>query len=143
MLPMAGRVVSVFFMLVLAVAVAACSDNKKPEATGDTNVFPKDYKHDIIITLRKLFEKNETVRVTDAFIFGPVLRPVGNEQHYVACLRYTAHGAQPGVIGRAERVAYFYRGELNQLIPANDQCVGVAYQPFPELNAVCMGKGCK
>jgi hypothetical protein len=139
---MAGRVVSVVFLLALAAAAAGCSD-KKPGATGDPNVFPKDYKTEIVDTLRKLFEKNDTVRVTGAVATDPVLRPIGSAQHYTVCLRYTAHGAQPGLVGQAERIAYFYGGELNQLIPAGDQCAGAIYKPFPELNEICLGKGCK
>ncbi len=43
----------------------------------------------------------------------------------------------------AERIAYFYGGHLNQLIEASkEQCGNAAYKPFPELEKVCLGKGC-
>jgi hypothetical protein len=139
---MDGRMAILCLLLAFAGAAVGCSDNKAV-STADTNPFPKDYKIEVVNTLRKLFEKNGTIRVTDAVVSDPVLRPVGNEQHYAACVRYTAHGTQAGMIGSAERIAYFYNGDLNQLIPASkEQCAGAVYKPFPELNNVCFGKGC-
>jgi hypothetical protein len=140
---MAARAVRLCFLLAFAAAMAGCTDNKSIP-TSDPNLFPKDYKTEIVNTLRQLFEKNDTVRVTDAFISDPALRPVGNEQHYAACVRYTAHGVQAGMVGNAERIAYFYGGQLNQLIPASkEQCGDAAYKPFAELNKLCIGKGCR
>ncbi len=70
--------------------------------------------------------------------------PVGKEQHYVSCVRYTAHGAVAGLVADATRIAYYYGGHLNQIVPASgDECARAAYKPFAELNAVCLGKGCQ
>jgi hypothetical protein len=138
---MARRAASLCLLSALALAVAACSSDSKPE---NPNQFPKDYKTEIIETLKKLFGSNYTVRVSGAQVSDPVLRTVGKDQIYTACVRYTAHGASAGEIGHAMRVAYFYGGHLNQLVEASqEQCGKAAYKPFPELNKYCVGTGCK
>ena len=135
------RAACLCFLSALAVALTACSSDSKPE---NPNLFPKDYKKEIIDTLKKLFASNDTVRVSGAIISDPALRPVGKDKLYTACVRYTAHGTSPGEIGHAMRVAYFYGGHLNQLVDASqEQCGNAAYKPFPELNKYCVGTGCK
>jgi hypothetical protein len=138
---MGRRAASLCLLSALATALAACSSNSKPE---NPNVFPTDYKNEIIVTLKKLFTSNGTARVSGAFVSDPALRPVGKNQLYTACVRYTAHGASSGEIGNAMRIAYFYGGHLNQLIEASqDQCGNAAYKPFPELDKYCAGTGCR
>ena len=138
---MRWRAAGLCLVAAFAMALAACSSDSKPE---NPNVFPKDYKKEIIDTLKKLFAGNDTTRVSGAVISDPVLRPVGQNQLYTACVRYTAHGATQGEIGNATRIAYFFGGHLNQLIPAEkDQCGNATYKPFPELNRYCVGTGCK
>jgi hypothetical protein len=139
---MGKRAASLCLLSALAAALAACAPDKVPKT--ESNPFPTKYKDEIVDTLKKVFESNSTISVRGAFISDPVLRPVGNEQHYTACVRYTAHGSDSGEIGNAVRIAYFYGGHLNQLIPADEeQCGNAAYKPFPELDRVCLGKGCR
>ena len=132
--------------LILAVAaallLAGCLDDKPDKVV--VNVAPTDYKDEIIASLKKgVFLKNDTIRVSNAFLSDPVLQPVGKQQLYVACVRYTAHGAH-NEIGDAVRVGYFYGGHLNQIIPAQQgECDKAVYKPFAELNAFCTGIGCK
>ena len=138
---MGKRAASLWLLSALAVALTACSQNKA--TTTDPNLLPTRYKDEIIDTLRTLFDKNETERVTNAVISDLALRPVGSEQRYTVCVRYTAHGTVYNLAGNAERIAIFYGGHLTQLIEASkEQCGNAAYKPFPELNAVCLGKGC-
>jgi hypothetical protein len=139
---MATRAVSLVLFSAFAAALAACAPDKTPNA--ESNVVPARYKDEIIETLRKVFEKNDTTSVTNALISDPALRPVGSEQHYTVCIRYTAHGTAYNLTANAERIAYFYGGHLNQLVEASkEQCGNAAYKPFPELDQVCLGKGCK
>jgi hypothetical protein len=138
-----GRRVAILLLLaVLGPGLAACSSTGgKPE---NANLFPADYRKEIVATLRKFFKSNDTVKVTGAMVSEPALTQVDKDQRYVACVRYTAHGVNPGEIGDAVRVAYFYGGHLNQLIAAGEgQCVKVAYKPFSELNQYCVGVGCQ
>jgi len=133
---------SVLLLSVLIAALAACSSDKAK--TVDSNAFPAKYKDEIIDSLRTLFTQNETAAVTNAMISEPALRPVNNEQHYVACVRYTAHGTAYNITANAERIAYFYNGHLNQLVETSKgECNNAAYKPFPELDKVCLGTGCK
>jgi hypothetical protein len=139
---MGTRAASLFFLSGLAMALAACSHDNA--VLVNPNIFPANYKQQIIRTLQKLFVSNETVRVSDAFVSEPALSIVDKEQRYTACIRYTAHGVTPLDIGHATRIAYFYGGNLNQLVPATgDQCSRAQFQPFLELDQVCLGKGCK
>ena len=138
---MGRRAASLCLLSAFAMTLAACSSDSKLE---DPNVVPTNYKKEIIDTLKKLFKDNETIKVTGAFVSDPVLRPVGKEQLYTACVRYTAYGVTPGEIGNAMRIAYFYGGHLNQLIEASqEQCGNAAYKPFPELDKYCAGTGCR
>jgi len=138
---MRWRAASLCLLSAFAIALAACSSDSKLE---NPNVLPTDYKKEIIDTLKKLFKDNDTIKVTGAFVSDPVLRLVGKDQRYTACVRYTAHGITPGEIGNAVRIAYFYGGHLNQLIEASqDQCGNAAYKPFPELDKYCAGIGCR
>jgi hypothetical protein len=132
-----------FLLLALAAALGACAADKVPKA--DTNIYPKDYKDEIVATLKKnVFDKNDTIQITNAMISDPALQTAGKEQHYVSCVRYTAHGTVAGLTADATRIAYFYGGHVNQLVPAGEgDCAKAAYKPFPELNAVCIGKGCQ
>ncbi len=139
---MRRRATSLSLLAVFALALAACSSSTSDKA-DDPNLLPTEYRKEIVATLRPLFESNDTVRVSAAFVSDPVLAPVDKVQRYTACVRYTAHGLNPGETGNAVRIAYFYAGHLNQLIPAGaGQCDKAAYKPFPELDKVCLGTGC-
>lgn len=140
---MAKSVARLLLLAALAAALAGCFDDKPSQVNA--NLYPKDYKNEIIGTLRQsVFSKNETSSVADAFISEPALHAVGSGQLYVSCVRYTAHGTAFNVAANATRVAYFYGGHLNQLVPASaDECAKAAYKPFPELDKVCVGTGCK
>ncbi|HZQ14951.1 MAG TPA: hypothetical protein VFB31_19260 [Pseudolabrys sp.] len=141
---MSARTASLLLLSALAAAAAGCSPDKVP--TVDSNTAPTSrYKDEIIDALKKnVFEKNDTLTVSNAMISDPALQPVGGEQHYAVCVRYTAHGTVYNITGSAERIGYFFAGHLNQLIEASEgQCAKAVYKPFPELNQVCLGKGCK
>jgi hypothetical protein len=133
---------SLFLLSALAAAIAACAPDKVSKV--ETNIVPTHYKEEIIETLKKVFTGNGTTSVSNAMISDPVLRPVGKEQHYTACVRYTAHDSAFNLTTNADRIAFFYGGHLNQLIEASqEQCGNAAYKPFTELDKVCLGKGCR
>ncbi len=139
------RAASFFLLCVVAAVIAACSQDKDKAPIGDPNVLPTRYREEIIDTLRgQIFSKNETTSVTNAMISDPVLRPVGTEQHYTVCVRYTAHGTAYNLTANVERIGYFYGGHLNQLVETTGgECHNAVYKPFPDLDKVCIGKGCK
>ena len=126
--------------LLSALALAACSTTK--DKPVDPNLFPTDYKKEILNTMRTLLSDPTNVR--DAYISDPALTPVGKEQRYTVCVRSNARDAEHQYMGPKDRIGYFYAGSLNQLIEATpEQCANVAYKPFPELEHLCQAKKCQ
>ena len=125
---------------ILAGALAACTGTK--DAPVDPNIFPAQYKQEILTTLSRTLSDPTNIR--DAFISDPVLSPVGKDQRYTACVRYNARDEYRRYQGSTDRVAYFYGGHLNQLIEASpQQCGNAVYKPFPELEKLCQAAKCE
>jgi len=138
---MSAPLTAIALILAFGAGLTTCSQDEKI----NPNLPPVDnYKKEITDALKKLFEENETVAVRDAHISDPTLGKIGDSQRYSVCVRYTAIGLDRGVVGHAQRIGIFYGGHVNQLIEVTGgECKNAAYKPFPELNKVCLGKGCK
>jgi len=131
-----------FVVAAFAVALAACSNDKKKTDDVDPNLFPADYKNEILFTMTTLLADPTNVR--DAYVTEPMLRPVALEQRYVVCVRSDSRNAARHYLGSTDRIAYFYGGHLNQLVEATkEQCGSAAYRPFPELEKLCQAKKCE
>lgn len=125
--------------VLLVLTVAACSTKAPPPV--DPNLFPTDYRKEVLDTMKNTLPVNTNVR--DAFISAPVLTPVGKDQRYTVCVRSNSRDMESNYTGPKDRIAYFYGGHLNQLIDATpEQCANAAYQPFPELEHICQAKEC-
>ena len=131
---------------ILATALTACSSGDylgKPKDV-DPNLFPADYKKEILATLTPLLDNPNNVR--DALITDPVLVAVGGDQkdqRYAVCVRANALDSAGRYMGPKDRIAYFFGGHLNQLIEASpEQCGKAAYKPYAELATYCAGAGC-
>lgn len=136
-----------FRLLFAAAAVlmlGACSSNDyfgKPKAV-DPNLFPAQYKNEILLTLKTLLIDPTNVR--DAYISEPVLASVGKDQRYTVCIRSNSRGYHREYQGSKDHIAYFYGGALNQLVDAKpEQCAKANYKPFPELEKLCLGASCQ
>ncbi|HEY8273332.1 MAG TPA: hypothetical protein VIG56_02190 [Pseudolabrys sp.] len=131
---------SACLLSVLAVGLIGCSGSgKQPEE--NPNVFPADYKNEILLTMTNALEDPTNIR--DAFVSEPVLRQAGKEERYVVCVRSDSRNANKHYTGSKDRIGYFYAGHLNQLIDATkEQCGNAAYKPFPELEKLCQAKKC-
>ncbi|MGI8525429.1 MAG: hypothetical protein ACR2K5_04515 [Pseudolabrys sp.] len=124
--------------MVSVLLLAGCTGNDKSE---NLNVFPKNYKSQITLLLKNTLDDATNIR--DAFITEPVLGN-GGKGPYFACVRFNARDVNRQYKGSEDRIAYFYKGELNQLIPATpEQCARAPYVPFPEAQKLCMGKSCE
>ncbi len=122
---------------VFAGAVAACTSSK--EVPVDPNLFPANYKQEILDTLSHTLIDPTNIR--DASISDPALSTVNKEQRYTSCVRYTARDASRQYGAPSVRIAYFYGGHLNQFVEAGkDQCGNAAYKPFPELEKLCLSE---
>ena len=131
---MRRRALNWLLMAVIAGALAACSSSK--EVPVDPNLFPADYKKEILDLLSNSLIDPTNIR--NASISDPVLATVEKEQRYIVCIRYTPRDAARQYTGSTERIAYFYGGHLNQFIEASQgQCSKAAYKPFPELEKLC------
>ena len=110
-------------------ALAACSFGGQSDPKPvDSNIFPADYKADLLTFLRT--NPYNLVGAREASLSPPELKPFGNENRYVACLR----AASPD--WRKEKMIVYYGGAINQFVDATELCKSAAYQPFPELPAM-------
>jgi hypothetical protein len=124
----------------LGVSLLACSSDKK-QAEENPNVFPSDYKNEILTTLTSSLDDPTNIR--SAYITDPFIRPAGKEERYVVCVRSDSRNVARHYTGITDRIGYFYNGHLNQLVDATkEQCGNIAYKPFPELEKLCQAKKC-
>jgi len=128
-------------LLGVFLVIAACSSSKKADPEENPNVFPSNYKNEILNTLTTSLDDPTNVR--DAYISEPVLRRAGNDERYVVCIRSDSRDVSKIYTGSKDRIAYFYAGHLNQLVDATkEQCGSAAYKPFPELEKLCQARKC-
>ena len=132
---------SACLLSVLAVGLTGCSGSGSKQPEENPNVFPADYKNEILLTMTNTLEDPTNIR--GAFISDPVLRSAGKDERYVVCVRSDSRNANKNYTGSKDRIGYFYAGHLNQLVDATkEQCGNVAYKPFPELEKLCLAKKC-
>jgi hypothetical protein len=137
---MGASALRMWLLAALAVALAACAADRKTENV-DPNIFPANYKQEVLDTLSNTL--NDQANVRDAFITDPTLAPVGQEQRYIICVRYNARNLLQQYAGSKDRIGYFYGGHLTQLVEATpEQCGKAPYKPFPELEHLCQVKKC-
>jgi hypothetical protein len=117
----------------VALTAAGCNGFGDPKAqqqaaAADPNAYPTNYRVQIIAFLRQTLTDRSDFR--GALISQPVLKPIGDNQHYVVCLQFN---------GRSQiksKVAIYLGGQMNEFIDSEPaQCSDAAYQPFKELEA--------
>jgi hypothetical protein len=116
-----------------ALALSACNsfvpEKEKPLVE---NAYPKNYKAAILDRLRSQLPDEKGIR--GAFLAEPVLKPRDTVARYIACIRLDAKDDRGKYQGNKEYAAFFFDGELTQIVDATrDMCDKAAYQPFPEL----------
>ena len=100
-------------------------------AAADPNVLPNNHREQVVDFMRVFLV--DPVKVRDAYISDPALKPYGGSTHYASCVRYNPRDSNGQYEGNTERVALFLGGRLNQFLPATPElCRGVVYQRFPE-----------
>jgi hypothetical protein len=123
-------------LLFACLAIAACSGfgQKKPEPPPpEPNAFPSNYRSQIVGLLATSLTDRADFR--GALIAPPVLKPVGENQHYVVCIQLNGHNQHK------EKIVVFLGGVPNIFVDAKpDQCTGAAYEPFRELEAALPAK---
>lgn len=122
--------------LALALLCAACGkyEGHYPQTTvtGEANIFPANYRADTIAFLKTWL--NDTSGIRDASISEPALKAAGRVDRYVLCVRFNAKNSTGKYEGAKDRMVVFLAGRLDTMVNARgDECAGVKYQPFPEL----------
>lgn len=121
--------------LTLLLILAACS-GKPEEKKVEENVYPQNYRAEILDLLRK--ELPDPTGIRDTFLSDPALTNVGTTTRYVSCLRFDAKDGTGKYTGIREMAVYFYGGSITQMVKATPELCGKApYQPFPELQKLC------
>jgi len=115
--------------------LAACTTAPRPDADETINTVPTGVKPDIIAFLRTYL--NDPTRIRDAALSDPVLKPVGDRQRYVVCLRFNARDSDGRYTGSKTRLVVFTHGRLDSFSEqARETCKDVDLKPFPELEAL-------
>jgi hypothetical protein len=123
-------------VLLAALALAGCGGSSlfggpkrdQPAAAVDPNLYPSNYRKQIATMLSTLLTNRADFH--GALIAQPELKPVAESStpHYVVCVQFNLR-SQPRT-----RVVIFLEGAPTQFIDATpEQCAGVAYQSFTEL----------
>lgn len=134
----------VLLVVVLTIALGACADTgkKATETKVEVNVYPTDYKSNVLEMVRQ--QVADPTEIRDAYIAAPILRRRQSGDRYIACLRYNAKDPDGNYVGSKEYAAFFYAGQLTQIVDAGAElCVNAPYQPFPEMQKLCREIVCK
>jgi hypothetical protein len=119
-------------LLLAATVVAACSGTPKPASTADTNVLPANYRDQIATFLSTVLSDRADFR--NSLIATPVLKQIGDSQHYVVCVQLNGHNQHK------DKVVIYLATTINQYVDATPgQCADAAYQPFKELAVLLPG----
>lgn len=124
------------FVLALMVLCAGCGKYEgtytQATVTGEANILPTNYRADVLAFLRTWL--NDVSNVRDASISEPVLKQAGRVERYIVCIRFNAKNSTGKYEGTKERMIVFLAGKLDTMVDVRrDECAGVKYQPFPEL----------
>jgi hypothetical protein len=102
-----------------------------PPTDEELNVPPANYKTDILGAMHAYLIDPTGIR--DSAISTPAVKPVGNSQRYIVCLRFNAKRGN-SYAGVKEVAAVFVYGRFDRFVDtAHEACADAAYAPFPEL----------
>lgn len=132
-------ILACFAATVMAAALAACAaverGQLREERDKRANVYPQNYKSDLLAYLRVYL--NDPTNVRDAYVAEPAIKNVGFGNRYVVCVRFNAKNSEGRYLGSKEGMAIFAEGRLDQFSNrAREQCSQADYKPFPELEAL-------
>lgn len=133
-----------------AVALAACSSGRsREEREARVNVFPDNYRADLLAALHTYVSDPTNIR--DAYVSDPAIRPIGPQNRYAACVRFNARNSDGRYVGSRDVVAIFVAGRFDQFVDPSvgpvtapssqgklvqELCGQAEYRRFPELEAM-------
>ena len=133
-----------WLMLLAVLMVGGCATDVGPspaelKAQWDAqNVFPQNYKNDLMAFLRTYLNDPTHIRDAIGVAAGNSSRS-GPGERYVACVRYNARvdGKYAGV---KDGAAIYVSGKLDRYLSAPPEvkefCKDAVYAPFPELETL-------
>jgi hypothetical protein len=132
----AARRASLLVGVMLLLGACGHHHGLEADSAGDDedgiNAYPTNYKSDILAAMHAYL--NDPTDIHDAAISDPALKSIGNGTRYVACLKFNPKKNASEYAGVKEVAAVFLAGRFDQFVEtAKDQCAGVTYVPFPEL----------
>ena len=102
------------------------------------NVFPQNYKNDLMAFLRTYL--NDPTHIRGAAVSQPQRKNVGPGERYVACVRYNARKSDGKYAGSKDGVAVYVSGKLDRFFDTpkevREYCKEATYAPFPELETL-------
>ncbi len=124
---MSKGIVRALAVMMLGAFCFGCSNNpNKPNEVVDSEVMPTNYRDQIASFLSTMLTDNADMR--NSLLAPPVMKPVGTQQHYVACVQLNGHNQHK------DKAIIYFAGNINQFVDATpEECGGAAYGPFPEL----------
>ncbi len=130
-----------WLVLLAALVLGGCETEVGPskaelKAQWDAqNVFPQNYKNDLIAYLRTYL--NDPSHIRGAAVSQPQVKDVGQGDRYFTCVRYNARKDGGQYAGSKEGVAIYVSGKLDRFFDtprdAREFCANAVYAPFPEL----------
>jgi len=135
------RRVALGAMLAAVLGLAGCATDVGPSPAElkaqweAQNVFPQNYKQDLLAFLRTYL--NDPSHVREASVSQPQLRNVGPGERYVACVRYNARDSDGKYLGLKTGAAVYVSNKLDRFfdtaVDTREACKDAVYLPFPEL----------
>jgi hypothetical protein len=109
-----------------------CSHAHNPADDSVINVYPANYRAEILAGMHAYL--NDPTGIRDPGVAEPVIKTIGNDNRYLACVRFNGKRRGNEYAGVREIGAVFVSGRFDRFIETvREPCAGIAYTPFPEL----------
>lgn len=121
-------------ILSVALVLAACAHHRGGGDADDVNVYPTNYKADILAGMHAYL--NDPTGIRDAAITEPALKStgMGGPNRYIVCVRFNPKRSATVYDGIRDVAAVFLAGRFDRFIDTpKQQCADAVYAPFPEL----------
>ena len=124
-----------WFLLALTLSLGGCAPHSGAEIEAENeaalNTFPDDYRSELLTLLRTSLNDP---KFHDASVSEPVLKPIGGTvSRYVVCVRFDDQNDAGARQHINDKLAIFFRGNVNQLIDADPRdCGSVIYKPLAQ-----------
>lgn len=117
------RPLRVLLAVCLAATLAGCVSGRsrelREEREARINVYPDNYRADILAGLHSYL--SDPTHIRDAYVSEPSLKPIGRQSRYAACVRFDARNSDGRYVGSKDVLAVFASGRFDQFIDESTQ----------------------